>query len=189
MAVTRRRRGTAGPIPRKNEERARANRRALRPQGAQDATPAMREAATARLDPWYAEDDPSAPDAAMVATLDDLDLYAPIADITTYHRADGDSKRRRYCEPCGKWYMADAQLLAHRVKVHGASPKPASRRTARTAPPAPVAASPAVPVRLICPRCGRTDWRANGVGLRWHLDNYPACANGRKAPEHVYIQA
>lgn len=156
MAVARRsyvasraRARTGGPVRSKRETRA-ASRRGPR---YDHGTPAQIEAATARLDPWYVEDDPLAPDAAFYADLDS-DVPPTIQDAGK--RADATSK-------------------------------PASRRTARTAPPAPVAAPPAVPARLICPRCGRTDWRANGVGLRWHLDNYPACANGRKA-DHAYIQ-
>lgn len=155
MAVTRRKRGTSGPIPTTRETRARAAvARRRRP----DYTAAQAEAARARLDPLYGlaivEDDPFAPDAGYYADLES-DVPPMVQDMGA--RADRDSR------------------------------KPRPRKTARTLPAAPVAISRTPTARLICPRCGRTDWRANGVGLRWHLDNYPACASSRKA-DHAYIQ-
>jgi hypothetical protein len=50
-------------------------------------------------------------------------------------------------------------------------------REARTAGPAPAATG-----RPSCPRCGRS-FRRSGVGLAWHLANYPGCAeqSGRRA--------
>ena len=139
-----------------------------------DVNPELHAYATARLDPHYGsvivEDDPYAPDARFEDGWND----GPPAEcpMRSSHRVPRACTLPNGHEWACQW-------------------SPASRRTARKAPPAAPVMSPAIVAHdggklPPCPRCGRTDWRQNGVGRQWHLDNYPACGKSPQHPAHEY---
>lgn len=142
-----------------------------------DANPELIAAATARLDPYYGlaivEDDPYARDGYF--GFDAIDDGPPVdCPMRSPHREP---------RPCTLANGHDGPCQWPR--------KAAPRRTAPA--PAPrivrsVSVADIMPRATLdpCPRCGRIDWRANGVGRQWHLDNYPGCGQAPRHPAHKY---
>lgn len=143
-------------------------RRNLRGPSRSDTDPAQEEWGRAQLDPWYAEDDPTAPDAALYADLDtDGSWFDPVLDV----RSRADAKHPHACPDCAGWYTTRATLAKHRATKHGTMTAPA----APAAAPQPLPAIAATAGRPVCPRCGQT-FRLGGTGFAWHVANRLDCA-------------
>lgn len=149
--------------------------RSLRGPSRGDHDPAQHEWGRAQLDPWYAEDDPTAPDATLYADLDtDGSWFDAVLDV----RSRADSKHPHACPDCPGWYATRATLAKHRATMHGTPPMPSAAPMV-AAPVVTAAPDPAPPMptasRPSCPRCGQT-FRLGGTGFSWHLANRLDCA-------------